>query len=133
MSFQAKRLRVQLPCGKTTVLPCGEASLCGETAAVQNFAADVLPRCDVGTFVCGFGSGAELLVVRAGGCGPNNTCNGSPKVRPGPEGPDTILLDDVDLPVLRAQLEAQLQRIKWQLSDIETAEKALEDPGLGQQ
>lgn len=130
MAFAAKRLRVQLPCGETTVLPCGEATRCGETAA-RNVAAEVLPRRDPATLDRGLGTVGLLGLALLAGCKPNHTCYHTPwpVLEPGPEGSETVLVDAVDLPVLRAQLEAQLARINWQLSDIEAAEKALEDLG----
>jgi hypothetical protein len=122
MSFEAKRLRVQLPCGQTTELD--EAVVPGLAAA----------RFDFGTFACGFGSAELLAVALAKGCGANHTCRRTPPktrnaFRKGPEGSDTVVVDAEDLPVLRAQLEAQLERIKWQLCEIETAQNALDNPG----
>lgn len=121
MSFAAKRLRVQLPCGQTTEL---------DEAAVPDLAA---ARFDHGTFACGFGSAELLAVAIVKGCDANRTCRKTPPrtrkaFRNGPEGSETVLVDAEDLPVLRAQLEAQLERIKWQLSEIETAQNALEHP-----
>lgn len=49
-------------------------------------------------------------------------------VYPGPDDdPDIFWIDPVDLPVLRAHLEAQQKRIEGQLNEVKAAEQALKD------
>jgi hypothetical protein len=106
MSFQSRRLRVQLPCGEGTVVE--EAFECprGTVCAIPSF------FCDPNT--CVFGEHSRV--------GPEGLCNmdtcniGSPN----PCGigtdravdPRTVLVDPEHLPLLRQALEAQLKEVK---------------------
>lgn len=113
MSFQSKRLRVQLPCGEGTVVEqaidcprgtvCDGASFfCDPNTCVFGEHSRVGPEglCNIGT--CNIGS-----PVPCGGVGSD----------PGPD-PRTFVVDPEQLPLLRQALEAQLK-------EIEAAEQAL--------
>ncbi len=112
MSFQSKRLRVQLPCGEGTVVEqavdCPKGTACppgsffcvdtcvfGEHSRVGPEGLCNLPSCDFASNPCGIGSDPRF-------------------------DPWSMVFDPEDLPVLRRSLEAQLDEIK-------KAEQALEE------
>jgi hypothetical protein len=109
MPFQAKRLRVQLPCKETTAY---EPDAPG--AAEREFAPfDTLRFCGGVTWWA------------PANCAPLTPFghHGRP---PWAGDPEVLSIDATDLPVLRAQLEAQRERIQSQLKEIEVAEEALD-------
>jgi hypothetical protein len=109
MSFQAKRLRIQIPSLDEEGQPDVPAA----------------PPAD-----CQVLSLADRLVALA-----RHTCRGPSCRRPSRHyevhGPtpliytETLSVDPLDLPVLKAQLEVQMKRIESGLNDIEAAEQAL--------
>jgi hypothetical protein len=134
VSFEARKLRVQLPCGEQTVVE-----------AQQPQQGDILcrfPTCHFGTcgFVspqtCQFGSCGFFSpqTCQFGSCGffsPQGCHLGScgvtfvpPGCRGGsgdpPIDPGSIVIDPEHLPVLKERLQAQLK-------EIENAEQALKD------
>jgi hypothetical protein len=151
MSFQAKRLRVQLPCGEATVIEeeaqqAGGAGLCRIPSfcafpTACHFATDQClctlgTPCDFGTWGCHrffscvrFGSEACRFDSPCGAlaslCEIPSAC-GPSRICPGgsdqPVDPGTIVVDPEHLPALREALEAQLK-------EIETAEQALKERG----
>jgi hypothetical protein len=141
VSFQAKKLRVQLPCGDRTVIEQEPQILCrfpsncnlGTCGFVSpGTVACRFPTqwCDFGTPICGWCSfltpqtcpfnscGVVTPVCRIGTIEPTGCPVGSRD--PLPIDPGTLVLDPDDLPALREQLEAQLK-------EIEVAERALEE------
>jgi hypothetical protein len=143
MSFQAKKLRVQLPCGEATLIEEG-AEQAGAAAgfcripSLCRFPTQICwgGTCHFGTVAChGFftncGFVSPCRFDTCGGiasvCEFGTPCGGGTIFRcPGgseqPVDPGTIVVDPEHLPALREALEAQLK-------EIETAEKALKERG----
>jgi hypothetical protein len=120
MSFQSKRLRVQLPCNEGTLVEQAMDCPMGTRCNGASF------FCDPNT--CVFGEHSRV--------GPEGLCNiGTCNfVSPFPCGgfgtdpradPRSIVVDPEQLPLIRQALEAQLK-------EIETAEQALKDRGSSQ-
>jgi hypothetical protein len=117
MSFQSKRLRVQLPCGEGTVIEqpidCPGGTVC---RGASFFCAQD---------TCVFG---EHSRVGPGGLCNAPTCDFGTKVPCGGFGSDrmtdpwAVVIDPEHLPLLRQALEAQL-------NEIEAAEQALKERG----
>jgi hypothetical protein len=133
VSFQARRLRVQLPCGDQTVVEadvikptptacpwatcgfvtpticaayntnCGIVSPCHQFHTILQCQHFVTPVCAMNTFACG----CTVTFI--------DPCGGAGSGDPGP-----IQIDPEVLPQLREQLEAQLK-------EIEKAEAALKE------
>jgi hypothetical protein len=114
MAFQAKRLRVQLPCGERTAF---------------EEAVGVLTDCPLDS-VCFGGSYPcdpnTCVIGRASEIGPRTLCQAPTDVCFAASGqrvdPASVLIDPEHLPVLREHLEARLR-------DVAAAEKALEERG----
>jgi hypothetical protein len=111
MSFQSRRLRVQLPCGEGTVL---------EQAAVD---CPFGTRCDGASFFCDpntcvFG---EHSRVGPGGVCDAGTCNWFDTGLPADEA-GRVVVDAEHLPLVRQALERQL-------AEIDSAEQALKARG----
>jgi hypothetical protein len=143
MSFEAKRLRVQLPCGEATVIEEGAQQatpLCRiPSIYCRQFCTQFTPclcsdptPCHYGTIACyryNTGCfGAFISHCYAGTCGfvspipcveGTFRCPGGSE-QPGDPGP--IVIDAEHLPALREALEAQLK-------EIESAEQALRERG----
>jgi|SRR5215207_1122988 len=117
MSFQSKRLRVQLPCGEGTLVEQAVDCPLGTVCDGASF------FCDPNT--CVFG--ANSRVGPEGLCG-LGTCNIGSPIPCGGLGSDprtdprTLVVDPEQLPLLRQALEAQLK-------EVESAEQALRDRG----
>jgi hypothetical protein len=128
MSFQAKRLRVQLPCGDTTVrddMPDPGQDCLYPTLRLCYF--PTLPQCYYPTIPnCGGVSPTAqepiTTIITFTGCGVTITCGGSPEADP-----RTLVVRVEDLPVLRAQLESRIKRDESQLKEVELAEQAVKD------
>ena len=150
MSFQAKRLRVQLPCdpGGTVIEEGAQEAAAGlcRVPSLCAFPTNCLwgSGCHIGTIAChdfitdcrlGFLShcrAASCGIINATFCDMNSCGFGSPCTisipqciggsrQPGPD-PGPIIIDAEHLPALREALEAQLK-------EIEKAEQALEERG----
>jgi hypothetical protein len=109
MPFEAKQLRVQLPCGSVTVMESGRYD--AEMAARRLSGwADIIsgklsdPSCGPGTS-CGFHSGFSTADVA-------HLCHGSDPIDV------KVVIDVAVLPALRLQLEARLK-------ELDAAEKAV--------
>lgn len=121
MAFESKRLRVQLPCGDTSVHE-------HEARRVAPGPGVIRPTCTVvGSLVnptCGpYGSIACYWcthTVTGTLCG----AIGSLDYVREPEEP-TLVVEVDQLPVIRAQLELQLKQIEQQLKEVEVAEAAV--------
>jgi hypothetical protein len=156
MSFEAKRLRVQLPCGEATVIEegaqqaaCPLPSFCICTAATpcRQFCTQLSPclcshltPCHYGTWGCQHFY--TCIVVNSGICRFDSPCGplaslceipsacGPSRICPGgseqPVDPGTIVIDPEHLPALREALETQLK-------EIEKAEQALKERESGKQ
>jgi hypothetical protein len=114
MAFQAKRLRVQLPCGERTVF---------------EEAVGVLTNCPLDSVCYGasyFCDPSTCVIGQASEIGPRTICQFptdvcfAASVRRAD--PASVLIDPEHLPVLREHLEARLR-------DVAAAEKALEERG----
>ena len=132
MSFQAKRLRVQLPCGEATVIEeeaqqvggaglCRAPSFCGFPTPCQ-FLTYTCRLCTIGT-PCGFGTWGcqRFFSCEFGTCG-LGTIPRCPAGSEQPVDPGTLVVDPEHLPALREALEAQLK-------EIEKAEQQLKERG----
>jgi hypothetical protein len=141
MSFQARRLRVQLPCGEATLIEEAVHQLCRYPTAACHYPTQFclctyLTPCHFNTTVChrfitcvefnsgvcNFGSGcgplASLCAIPSA-CAASVGCPGGSEQ---PIDPGTIVVDPEDLPVLREALEAQLR-------EIDKAEQLLRERG----
>jgi hypothetical protein len=133
MSFQAKRLRVQLPCGEGTVIEEGAqqagaaAGLC-RMPSICGLGSDCLATCQFGTDFCALPSGWCWWPSRCGWFTCEfGTCGGGTVLRcpfgtARPVDPGTVVVDPEHLPALREALEKQLE-------EIEKAEQALKERG----
>jgi hypothetical protein len=134
MSFQAKRLRVQLPCGEATVIEEGAqqigaaAGFCRIPSLCRFMSECQFASCQFGTDFCALPSGICLWPTRCGWFTCEfGTCGGAtifrcPAGTEQPVDPGRILVDPEHLPALREALEAQLK-------EIEKAEQALKERG----
>jgi hypothetical protein len=136
MSFQAKRLRVQLPCGEATVIEeaqhAGAAGLC-RIPSLCRFPSNqclctLMTPCRFGTDFCELPTGICMWPTRCGWFTCEfGTCGGAtifrcPAGTEQPVDPGTLVVDPEHLPALREALEAQLK-------EIEKAEQALKERG----
>jgi hypothetical protein len=152
MSFQAKRLRVQLPCGEATVMEegaqeAGAAGLCRIPSLCRFPTQCQFPTecffCTLGTpcldtygchrffscieFESGVCQAGSVCGALASLCAIPTDCGdsrifGCPAGSEQPVDPGTIIVDPEHLPALREALEAQLK-------EIEKAEQALKERG----
>jgi hypothetical protein len=149
MSFEAKRLRVQLPCGDSGSVIEEEAQRATPLCRIPSiycrlYVTDAclcthLTPCHYGTWgcqhfvtcivvnsgICQYGSACGPLAsfcAIPSDCGPSRICPGG-SVQPGPD-PGPIVIDAEHLPALKEALEAQLK-------EIEKAEQALKERGGG--
>jgi hypothetical protein len=123
MSFEAKRLRVRLPCGEATVIEeaaqqAGFApGWCRWTTCL--FGTDF---CALPSRICVWPSRCGWFTCEFGSCGGGTILRRCPAGTDQPVDPGTILVDPEHLPALREALETQLK-------EIEMAERALKERG----
>ncbi|HXC23243.1 MAG TPA: hypothetical protein VNU28_01550 [Solirubrobacteraceae bacterium] len=120
MAFESKRLRVQLPCGDTTV---HEHEARRKTpgivfhptcAAVGSLM--INPTCGPqGSFAC-YWCTHTVAGTLCGAIGSLDYAR---------ESEDTLIVGVDQLPVIRAQLELQLKEVEEQLKEVEAAEAAV--------
>lgn len=147
MSFQARKLRVQLPCGDKTLVepealcvfqtcPAGTCGFvtptgCGPVAYTLNCGPTMVvtchyPSCHFGTcgnFTCVFDTCGyhSPITCRFATCAITVVPTGCPAgTVEQPIDPGTIVIDPADLPALREHLEAQL-------AELDKAEQALKE------
>jgi hypothetical protein len=103
MAFESKRLRVQLPCGETTLVEQDIQADFRICAVTCELGASVVVRCIASCrFSCEFT--CEYTGLRA----EQEACpEGSAQPDPG-----TVLVSAEQLPAIRAQLEAQLAEVQ---------------------
>jgi hypothetical protein len=142
MSFEAKRLRVQLPCGEATVQELQAGPQCGVSCRFPTQVCEggtcwfeTPPICQFDT--CGivtpvtcyhFASPVTCYHFRTcyhftwPPCGPSPVCHRFVSCTPRTDlelDPGTIVVDPEDLPRLREQLEAQLKEIEKAEAELE--------------
>jgi hypothetical protein len=108
-SFEARRLRVQIPCGSVTLIQCGGFTFCRFLSCgyptIWGCGVIHTRWCEWGT--CGWASpdpcGFISPVVQLT---PEVLCAGSEEIQP------KVTIDPEELPVLRERLEAQLKEIQ---------------------
>lgn len=142
MSFEAKRLRVQLPCREAESVvervhpggtPCGQQTGPFRPTICM---AGTIPNCfGVSEPACGWNTGwcerFSTAVCRFDTCGFVTPIGGQPGCGPvtedprelieivtDPEKPGAVLLDPDDLPRLREQLKAELEKLEGQREDL---------------
>ena len=128
MSFEARNLRIQLPCRQVTILDCGVGvtHLCGHPTVL----------CQFPTNQCWPHISCGLL----GSCGPLSPCHyntwvtcefgthgGCGVISPVVQDPGTIVIDPEQIAVLRKRLEAQLK----ELDEAETKLREFREKGSG--
>jgi hypothetical protein len=158
MSFEAKRLRVQLPCNDTTLIDtvapqacgaqtiaCNAQTLCAIPSVLCHFPTNVCQGfnslCALPTNVCQFPTNAchgfqSLCAFNS--CGPASVCGqfsacgpGSPQTIPTTPGCGVTEqpIDPGTIVVDPAQLPVLRQQLEDQLAEIEKAEQALKERG----
>ena len=113
MAFDARNLRVQLPCGSVTVFPCRfNTNICFQFTYWT---------CRFYTWHCPFTSCFDSPICRwgtSGGCG-----FGSPVVDPGPEIDQVTHVSIDDIGALRELLQAQLKELDAAEKKVKAFEK----------
>ena len=121
MAFDAKRLRVQLPCGEATVVQQAKQTIQFTPTACGFVSPTICHWPSHQTCWCSFQSPPVTVTCAFGTCGVSlQNCTGT--IQCGGSGDPTgpVEIDAEHLPVLREQLEAQL-------AEIAAAEKAVEE------
>ena len=120
MAFDARNLRVQLPCGPVTVYPCRfETVFCYQYTNIT---------CRFFTWHCPFGSCFDSPICRFGtigpGCGPGSWVANPGDLCAGSEPIQQVTHVSVeDLAALREQLQAQLKEIEAAEKKVQAFEK----------
>ncbi|HEV7937820.1 MAG TPA: hypothetical protein VGP18_07325 [Solirubrobacteraceae bacterium] len=103
MAFESKRLRVQLPCGETTVVEQDVQADFRICAVTCDLGTSVVVRCIASCrFSCEFTCEYTGILAEEEAC-----AQGSAQPDPG-----TVLVGLEQLPVIREQLEAQLAEVR---------------------
>ncbi|MFZ2114049.1 MAG: hypothetical protein WAU77_10005 [Solirubrobacteraceae bacterium] len=119
MTFESKRLRVQLPCGDESIL---EPEARRKTPGVffhptcTAVGSRINPTCGPqGSFACYWCTHTITGTL----------CGAIGSLDFGRESEDTLVVEADQLPVIRAQLELQLKELEGQLREVEVAEAAV--------
>jgi hypothetical protein len=119
MAFESKRLRVQIPCGGTTLI---EQKGAGFDEIRRGFW-----YCPANSSGCDFGVSVLerpwLEPVYPTIWCPGGSCPGSEYEQPGF---GHVVMDASQLPVYRAQLDVQLKQLEGMLAEVGIAEQAVE-------
>lgn len=121
MTFESKRLRVQLPCGDTTVHEHeGRRKVPGVGGVFH-------PTCTVvgSIFYPTCGPGGSIACYWCTHTVTGTLCGAIGSLDYDRESEDTLIVGADQLPVIRAQLELQLKELEGQLREVEAAEAAV--------